>query len=278
MLVKRGGYETDSGKTVVPTHGDFVTSEIAGLALLVTAVLWLILQSYRLRILCKFNNCSSRLPVTIAAISALLFLSSVVFYLSNAHGISRYVANGARGSQLYPDIVNLVALFACVFVGVDAAGQDDRYLTTRAAVVRANPSQQLSERVAVAQATLSETAESVRRTLKNTEDSLRDAIKIARDTVDTLENELRTRRIALDSLAAEAESAELRADQARTRAQIDESTAEALDSLLDRLIQDRLADLERAGRAWDKKVTVWSLAASFPVGILAGYVVGIVFH
>ena len=36
-------------------------------------------------------------------------------------------------------------------------------------------------------------------------------------------------------------------------------------------MQDRLAALEAAGHTWDKKITVFSLALSLPIGVAAGY-------
>lgn len=137
------------------------------------------------------------------------------------------------------------------------------------------PTGTLAERVAQAQESLARTGESVRSALDATTESLREAVASTTGIVDALEEELRVRRSALDELTAQAQSAQNRAEQARELARIEESTAHALDALLDRRLAERLEAMESAGRRWDTKVTAWSLLASLPVGVAAGYFVAV---
>lgn len=131
----------------------------------------------------------------------------------------------------------------------------------------------LAERVKQAQESLSRTGAGLRATLDNTTRSLNEALGTTTRIVDALEEELRTRRAALDELTAQAQIAQERADHARELARVEESTAHALDALLDRRLAERLEALESAGHRWDTKITGWSLLASLLMGIAAGYLV-----
>jgi hypothetical protein len=147
----------------------------------------------------------------------------------------------------------------------------------RLALLRAPlpPVDTLAGRVAQAQESLARTGQSVRATLNATTASLHEALASTTGIVDALEEELRVRRSALDELTAQAQSAQARAQEARDLARIEESTAHALDALLDRRLAERLEAMEIAGHRWDAKVTLWSLLASLPVGIIAGYLVAV---
>lgn len=85
-----------------------------------------------------------------------------------------------------------------------------------------------------------------------------------------LEAELKARTAALDALAAEAEAAELRANEARSRAAIGEKAAQAVDAYLERALERRIAEQERAGHRWDVKILIWSVVLSGVVGLTVG--------
>lgn len=90
-----------------------------------------------------------------------------------------------------------------------------------------------------------------------------------------LEGELRIRRLSLDALASEARAAEKDADRARALAAIEQSSAEAVDELLDRRLADRLEKFEQAGRRWDISILIWSAFLGLPIGIAAGFLGGL---
>jgi hypothetical protein len=133
----------------------------------------------------------------------------------------------------------------------------------------------LAERVARAQASLTRAGDSVRATLDATTESLREALASTTGIVDALEEELRVRRSALDELTVQAQSAQARAEEARELARVEESTAHALDALLDRRLTERLGELETAGHRWDTKLTLWSQPVNLLIGIVAGFMVAV---
>ena len=132
------------------------------------------------------------------------------------------------------------------------------------------PAGSLGERVTRAQASLEQAEISIREALGSTTASLREVLGSTTGIVDALQDELRARRAALDALAAEAQDAETRADRARALARIEESSARAVDALLDQRLRELLSAQEKAARRWDMKIMGWTLALGVPFGILTG--------
>jgi hypothetical protein len=179
-----------------------------------------------------------------------------------------------RGTSVLPGLALIGSvLFGALFV-FEQGTLEARY--EPGALARPLPRvDSLGERVAQAQASLTRTGDSVRATLQATTQSLREALASTTAIVDALEDELRVRRAALDELTAQAQAAETRAGQARDLARIEESTAQALDALLDRRLAERLEALERAGHRWDAKLTLWSQFPNLVIGLVAGYLVAV---
>jgi len=128
----------------------------------------------------------------------------------------------------------------------------------------------LEQRISQVQDSLHETGQVVERILSETTATLQAAFSSTANVVDDLQEELRTRRAALDALAAQARAAEQRADQARALAAIEQSSAEAVDALLNRRLAEHLASQERAGHRWDLRIMSTTLALGVPFGIATG--------
>jgi hypothetical protein len=206
--------------------------------------------------------------------SAGLFAEALISATAPPGAIADYARNGSPDGGAVLAICASGGIIALLlFVAGDIAiAARRRIVAVRAPLPRVDS---LADRVAQAQESLAKTGESVRATLEATTESLREALASTTVIVDALEAELRTRRSALDELTAQAQAAEARADQARDLARIEESTAKALDALLDRRLAERLEVLESAGHRWDAKLTLWTQLPNLMVGIAAGYLVAV---
>ena len=128
----------------------------------------------------------------------------------------------------------------------------------------------LEQRISQVQDSLQETGQMIEHMLSESTATLQAAFSSTTNVVDDLQAELRTRRAALDNLAAQARAAEQRADQARALAAIEQSSAEAVDTLLNRRLAEHLATQERAGHRWDLRIMLSTLALGVPFGIATG--------
>jgi hypothetical protein len=60
------------------------------------------------------------------------------------------------------------------------------------------------------------------------------------------------------------------ADRARALARIEETSAHAVEALLDQRLRELLTAQEKADRRWDMKIMWWTLALGMPFGIATG--------
>jgi len=274
-LSTEAGTQNSAGEWIV-TPADFESSQRASLVLLLTLPLCVAARFAQVRVRFSLEDRTLSRCGVWAALAGLPFLASFAAYLTTAGGIGSYVTHGAVGALGFEDFCNLIGTGAGLGFTVVTHRVTRQAASARAQVSTTIPrADSLTERIAFAQTALNQTAQTVREAVGEAGQAFRTAIDSTAGIVDALEDELRARRAALDELTAQVKLAETRAEQARTRAQIDESTAEAVDALLDRRMQDRLAELEAAGHAWDKKITVFSLALSLPIGVVSGYMVAL---